>query len=179
MYLFNLDSSLQEKSSAFTLIELLCVLALLGILGGFLLPVYNQSQDKAKSAQIKLECSALAQGIERYYAYYKSFPEFLEKQCSVLLQDYSSEFVQMLNPKDSHAPPLASKNLNPHRQTFYEFPQKYLKKGFFLSTMEAQVPIHIQVRVNQEPIILPDGSKNWDRAIVYTILNNKNVVGSW
>src|ERR1043166_8252060 len=61
-------------NSAFTLIELLFVIAIIGILAGMLLPVLSRAKQKTKITQARLEVGGLLNAINKYEADYNRFP---------------------------------------------------------------------------------------------------------
>ncbi len=64
----------QRTNRAFTLIEMLVVIAIIGILAGILLPVIASSKAKAKIVQAKTEMKNLAVAISAFQAQYSIFP---------------------------------------------------------------------------------------------------------
>jgi prepilin-type N-terminal cleavage/methylation domain-containing protein len=62
------------KPRAFTLVELLIVIAIIAILAAMLLPVINIVETKAKKTQAKLECSNIVGAIQQYESDYSRFP---------------------------------------------------------------------------------------------------------
>jgi prepilin-type N-terminal cleavage/methylation domain-containing protein len=62
------------RRKAFTLVELLIVIAIIAILAAMLLPVINVAEQHAKKTQAKLECSNIANAIQEYESDYSRFP---------------------------------------------------------------------------------------------------------
>lgn len=64
----------RHSSSAFTIIELLTVIAIIAILAAMIFPVLSAAQTHAKKVQTKLEESNLANAIQEYESDYTRFP---------------------------------------------------------------------------------------------------------
>ena len=62
----------------FTLVELLVVLAIIGVLLGIALPRYFGSEDRAKEAVLKENLYRMREAIQHYYADKGKYPEQLE-----------------------------------------------------------------------------------------------------
>ena len=60
--------------AAFTLMEMLVVIAIIAILAGLLLPVLNNSKQKAKVSAAKIEMNNLINAIKQYQITYGGFP---------------------------------------------------------------------------------------------------------
>ena len=66
------------RPQAFTLVEMLVVIAIIGILAGILLPVLGGMKTRAKVAQAKMEMVNLAAAIKAYEAEYHRFPSSVD-----------------------------------------------------------------------------------------------------
>ncbi len=65
---------MSRNESAFTLIELLIVVAIIGILAAIALPNFLNAQVKANLARVKSEQVTLANAFEQYYIDHNSYP---------------------------------------------------------------------------------------------------------
>ena len=63
-----------KNKKAFTLLELLVVVLIVGILASIALPQYRKVKDKAKYSTIMPIVKALGESMERYYMVHDSFP---------------------------------------------------------------------------------------------------------
>lgn len=67
-------SDMRAKANAFTLIELLIVLTIMGILAGLGFANFRTSQLKGRDAQRKQDLKQLANALELYFSDHKSYP---------------------------------------------------------------------------------------------------------
>src|SRR4051812_5932816 len=65
---------LSKRESGFTLVELLVVMAIIGILAGLLLPAVNGARESARRATCGSNIRQLALGLLEYEAAYKILP---------------------------------------------------------------------------------------------------------
>jgi prepilin-type N-terminal cleavage/methylation domain-containing protein len=81
----------------FTLVELLTVIAIIGILAGMLLPVLTKAKDAAKKAQAKTEMADIVNAILAYDQDYSRYPITPAEQSQAGTNDFTTGFVQ--NPQ--------------------------------------------------------------------------------
>jgi prepilin-type N-terminal cleavage/methylation domain-containing protein len=81
----NPSSPARNRKSAFTLIEMLVVIAIIGILAGMLLPALSKAKNSAKRGQAKTEISHIVAAIKQYEATYGRFPMSTEAASSIVL----------------------------------------------------------------------------------------------
>lgn len=64
------------RGSAFTLVELLTVIAVLGILAAILVPVVGRAQESARRTRVKTQFAQWAMALEAFRAEYGYYPHF-------------------------------------------------------------------------------------------------------
>src|SRR5438067_7180434 len=62
------------RNAAFTLIELLVVIAIIAILLGFVFPVFQGVQDRAKKVQAKNDLTQIVTAVNAFYTEYGRYP---------------------------------------------------------------------------------------------------------
>lgn len=107
-----------RPTAAFTLMELLIVIAILGILMGLLFPAVNGALDSARKAQAKNDVVQIANAVIMYETEYGTFPT----NSSSSATDVGGAFLQALM------------GTNPRRITFIEVPDFKKNKGGFNGT---------------------------------------------
>lgn len=133
------------RPQAFTLVEMLVVIAVIGILAGILLPTFSILKQRAKIRQAQMEMANLAGAIKAYEKEYNRFPGSpnVERNgtpdftfAGTLFptgQGYNSDnrlimFI-LLNQMDKAADPLKTdiKNRNPRNLSLYD--ARFVKDG--------------------------------------------------
>jgi len=103
-----------DKTRAFTLIELLMVIAIIGILAGILIPTVVTVQRQAKVAASRAQLSNYINAIGMFKSEYKFYPDFgalsdtSRDSYTVALADSSTQFIQTLSGKDTDGDVLSS-----------------------------------------------------------------------
>jgi len=97
----NKISPSRVNRAAFTLVELLTVIAIIGILAGLLLPVIPRAIDVAKKTKAKTEMGSIVTAIEAYNQDYSRFPITTgtgSEQEAAGANDFTCGFVQNPQP---------------------------------------------------------------------------------
>lgn len=64
------------KQKGFTLIELMVVVAVVGVLGAIALPMYNESVRKSRRTAVKAQLQEIAQNMERWFTLRNTYAGF-------------------------------------------------------------------------------------------------------
>lgn len=115
--------------SAFTLIELLMVIAIIGILAGILIPAVGAVRKQANVAASKAQLSHYVNAIGLFKSEYKFYPAFGETATGdsfeVPLATMSSVFIETLSGRDTSGNPLlpakAKSTGNRKKVSFHSF----------------------------------------------------------
>lgn len=91
------------KKQGFTLIEILVVIAILGILMGMTIPAASTIVKKAKRSTARTDAAVVQSGLMAYRGEYGSWPEFAKGRHSQHLTDH--EFLETMMPSPEGRPP--------------------------------------------------------------------------
>lgn len=105
----------QKKSSGFTLIELMVVVAIISILASVGIAVYSGAQKKARDSKRQQEIIEIQKAIEQYYAIKSIYPDNIYDAAQINNAEYFAKGTTPVDPKSSSnydfakCPPPANK----------------------------------------------------------------------
>lgn len=119
---------------AFTLIELLMVIAIIGILAGILIPVVGFVQGRANIAASKVQLSGYVNAINMFKGEYNFYPftDLLEDEKLDLSDETNSKaFIETLSARttDTYEKTGGHKNSNRRQLSFYDFSESDYLEG--------------------------------------------------
>ncbi len=117
---------MKSERKAFTLVELLIVISIIGILVGMIVPAISSAQRSALKTTTKALLTNMATALERYKDEYGFFPTFLSNRDRTNLDDgnYSENFVKAVSGLDGDGKPLSQsdrREFNRKARKFIEF----------------------------------------------------------
>ena len=118
-----------HKRSGFTLVELLTVIAIIGVLTGLLIPAIRSARLKARVARVHGELKDLSAGLEMYRNDCEVYPP-ARKECGPLSEDHNEYPIQVVEqryvdyvPKDLFNTGPKYKYISPGRGWVNGWPQ--------------------------------------------------------
>lgn len=111
---------ISPKKLAFTLIELLTVIAIIAVLMGLLFPAIGAAKESAKKTQAKNDCVQIVTAVKAYYTEYGKYP-----LTGSSTSDYSSPGAPAATSNSAVINELrsnASATINPRQIVFLEVP---------------------------------------------------------
>jgi prepilin-type N-terminal cleavage/methylation domain-containing protein len=140
------------RKTAFTLIELLAVIAIIGILSGVLLPAVGAVKKKSKIAASKAQLSNYVNAMQLFKGEYKYFPLVSGTADSdeILLSTESSDFIQAISARDPSTGASVSFGGNRRRIGFYSF----AASEFWLDATDAVSQTQLADRFNNTNIVI-------------------------
>ncbi|WP_309397946.1 type II secretion system protein [Cerasicoccus maritimus] len=147
-----------NKSRGFTLVELLTVVAIIGILAGILIPVVGGAKKNALKAKTKAQFSGWATALEAYKNEYGHYPKIgsLATEGELVLDggSKSQDFMKALSGRD---PSTGERDTSENRKAigFYSFGDSELQEGtdYVLVDAFGNPNIHIKVDANGDGIV--------------------------
>ena len=112
-----------KRRNAFTLIELLIVITIIGILAGFIVPAIATAQTKAKKMTSKTFMVQVATAVERYKADYGFYPEVLTEKDRVNLGDGNNaeNLVKALTGRNPDGSQLSNSDRNKYNRRMISY----------------------------------------------------------
>lgn len=120
------------RPAAFTLIELLTVIAIIAILMGLLFPAINAVRENAKKAQAKSDAMQIVAAVKAYHTEYAKYPDLSNGASSTtsntedlfvgdtVAKAPNENFVLFNTLRAINAPPNADNILNPRKIVFFD-----------------------------------------------------------
>ena len=72
------DRNARNNETGFTLIELMIVVAMIGILAAYAVPQFKNAPDRAREAVLKTDLHTMREAIDQYFADKARYPDSLE-----------------------------------------------------------------------------------------------------
>ncbi len=105
---------MKKNRQAFTLVEMMIVIAVIGILSGLALPAFNTIRERARQSKCFEQTSLLTRTAEVYYIEQKAYPESLES-----LKGYINGKSVFHCPSDGVYAPLSGSGVGPDNALIY------------------------------------------------------------
>ncbi len=112
----------ESKPNAFTLVEMLVVIVIIGILVGLLLPAINAARTKALNFRIAVEVKNLAQAVEAYKAKNSDYPPDFSNR-NVVMRHILKRWPQIDANEQARIADAFWYVHNPSVQPWYHFPK--------------------------------------------------------
>lgn len=131
-----------SKKQAFTLLEILCVIAVIGILSSILIPSINMARRSSLTAKSKAQFHQYIFALEAYHHEYGRYPYFFYEVDCVSLKEHGPEFVKALSGHGPHPEyrdltNIEIQRLNPKQISFYHFNEwEFNEKGMLRDAFE-------------------------------------------
>jgi prepilin-type N-terminal cleavage/methylation domain-containing protein len=153
--------NIKSEAGAFTLIELLTVIAIIGILAGIIIPTVGSVKKSANKSKTKVQFSQWASSIELFRQEYGYYP-------SVATSDKldPTKFLAALTGKDYSGAIAADLNGNKRKLSFYSVSDSELVKNATTGAVTNEIvdafgnsQIAVYVDTNLDGIVVPVAGK--------------------
>ncbi len=142
-----------SRERGFTLLEILCVIGVIGILTSILIPSVSMARRSSLSAKSKAQFHQYIFALEAYCHEYGRYPYFFYEEDCVNLKERGTEFVKALSghgpyPGYGELTSAEVQRLNPKRIAFYHFNEwEFDEKGLLRDAFENP---NIYIRIDTE-----------------------------
>ena len=145
-------NKIQRNSSAFTLIELLMVIAIIGILAGILIPTVGSVKKQANIAASKSQLSNYVNAMQLFKGEYSYFPLVTGSADSdeIDLSSESDDFIKAISARDPANGNSISFGGNRRRISFHSFSES----EFWLTTADVVSDDQLADRFNNTKIFI-------------------------
>lgn len=163
----------KKRKGAFTLIEVLCVIGIIGILVSLLLPTISMVRKSSLKAQTKAQFYEYIFALEGYFHEYGYYPYFFYEKGEISLKDFGEDFVKALSghggyPEYEELSVDERKKLNPKGIAFYRFERDAFNDQGFLVDAFGNSDIYIVVDVQKEGLLKIKGKKVAAKVGIYS-----------
>lgn len=163
----------KNDKSAFTLIEVLCVVGIIGILVGILMPTISMVKKSSLKAQTKAQFYEYIFALEGYFHEYGHYPYFFYEKDEINLTDFGEGFVKALSghggyPEYEELSIHERQKLNPKGITFYRFGRDEFNDQGLLVDAFGNSDIYIKVDTRKEGLLKIKGKKVAVRIGIYS-----------
>ena len=170
-------NKIQRNTSAFTLIELLMVIAIIGILAGILIPTVGAVKKQANIAASKSQLSNYVNAIGMFKSEYKYYPDFGvtvsgdSYTVSLSSTGKSTTFIETLSGRKTNGNTLSSADArstgNRRKISFHSFSESefWLNDSDVVATNQLadrfnNKNINIEIDADGDGFVKPTGSSN-------------------
>ena len=114
-----MNKTLRPRRRAFTLIELLTVIAVIGILASILIPTVGAAKKAANKAKTKAQFVGWANALQNFKSTYGYYPDIFNNG-QLNLSNSSEDFIEALSGRDSSGN-VSNEHGNRRAAGFYSF----------------------------------------------------------
>lgn len=169
---------LLQKPNAFTLIEVLCVIAITGILASLLLPTINMVRKSSLKTQTKARFYEYIFALESYFHEYGHYPYFFYDKEKINLREVGADFVKALSglsgyPDYEKLSGHEKQKLNPKGISFYHFDrEEFNEKGLIVDAF-GNPNIYINVDIQGDGLLKIKGKRIAAKVGIYSQKSEK------
>lgn len=152
----------KRKVQGFTLLEILCVIAIIGILTSILLPAISLVRKTALKAETKMRFHQYIFALESYFREYGHYPAFFDDKPCINLKEEGHQFIQALSGSESYC------DLNPGNICFYQFTNAEINAEGQLKDGFNNTNIYVHIDTENKGLLTIEGKKIANKIAIYT-----------